>query len=128
MGHDCTRRCSGQPGARHVRFRVLHGLDVRAEDGVGNRNARIQTWQCFGSANQEWGIVFAGQYGGKDYFEFAGKTTGSLCMEVRGSSFADGAQVDQFLCAPDANQLWRLERGKRQQPLHAGQHEQRQVS
>jgi hypothetical protein len=32
-------------------------------------------------------------------------------MEVRGSSFADGAQVDQFLCAPDPNQLWRLGRG-----------------
>jgi len=83
-------------------------LDVRAEDGVGNRNARIQTWQCFGSPNQEWGTVFAGQHSGVDYFQFVGKTTGSLCMEVRGSSFSNGTQVDQFPCAPDANQLWRL--------------------
>src|SRR5664279_3229079 len=83
-------------------------LDVRAEDGVGNRNARIQTWQCFGSPNQEWGILFAGQYSGVDYFQFVGKTTGSLCMEVRGSSFSNGAPVDQFPCAPDSNQLWRL--------------------
>ena len=52
-------------------------LDVRAEDGVGNRNARIQTWQCFGSPNQEWGILFAGQYSGVDYFQFVGKTTGT---------------------------------------------------
>jgi len=29
-------------------------------------------------------------------------------MEVRGSSFSNGAQVDQFPCAPDPNQLWRL--------------------
>jgi hypothetical protein len=83
-------------------------LDVRAEDGVGNRNARIQTWQCFGSPNQEWGIVFAGQYSGLDYFQFVSKTTGSLCMEVRDSSLSNGAQIDQFLCAPDPNQLWRL--------------------
>lgn len=102
------------PAQAAVPFHELVGqgshkcLDVRAEDGVGNRNARIQTWQCFGSANQEWGIIFAGTYGGVDYFEFAGKTTGSLCMEVRDSSFANGAQVDQFPCAPDANQLWKL--------------------
>ena len=102
-------------------------LDVRAEDGVGNRNARVQTWQCFGSANQEWGIIFAGTYGGVDYFEFAGKTTGSLCMEVRDSSFSDGAQVDQFPCAPDANQLWRLGPGTGEQLVHAGLHEQREV-
>ena len=86
----------------------LHKTRTQTVFGVGNRNARVQTWQCFGSANQEWGIIFAGTYGGVDYFEFAGKTTGSLCMEVRDSSFSDGAQVDQFPCAPDANQLWKL--------------------
>jgi hypothetical protein len=31
-----------------------------------------------------------------------------LCMEVRDSSLSAGAQVDQFLCAWDANQLWRF--------------------
>ena len=58
-------------------------LDVRAEDGVGNRNARVQTWQCFGTANQEWGILFAGTYSGVDYFEFVGKTTGLIHAPAR---------------------------------------------
>ncbi|MFC4948118.1 RICIN domain-containing protein [Pseudonocardia sp. GCM10023141] len=84
-------------------------LDVRAEDG--GAGARIQTWQCFGSANQEWGVQFVGKYTGVDYFQLISKGPGGLCMEVSRSANVNGAQIDQAECSQDANKLFRLDTG-----------------
>ncbi len=82
-------------------------LDVRAEDG-GGRGSRIQTWQCFGSSNQRWTLYPVGRTSGGDtYFQIISQAPGHLCMEVRGSSFSNGAQVDQTGCSQDPGQFWR---------------------
>lgn len=82
-------------------------LDVKAEDGGGN-GSRVQTWQCFGSANQRWAIHRVGTTNtGAPYFQIVSKAPGGLCMEVRNSSFSDGAQVDVVGCSQDGNQFWR---------------------
>ena len=86
-------------------------LDVRAEDG-GGIGSRIQTWQCYGSANQRWTLYPVGRTSaGETYFQMISQAPGHLCMEVRGSSFSDGAQVDQTGCSQDGNQFWKWGRG-----------------
>lgn len=79
-------------------------LDLRAEDG-GGRNARVQQWTCFGTPNQRWATQFVTTSGGLNWFYVVSKQTGQ-CMEVRDPAQGNGAQVDQFPCAPDAQQLW----------------------
>ena len=67
-------------------------LDGRAEDG-GGKGSRVQTWPCFGSANQRWAI-----HPGRD---------DQHRRPLRHSSFSDGAQVDVTGCSQDGNQFWR---------------------
>lgn len=66
-------------------------LDIRAEDGAG-RGAPVQTWQCFGSANQRWAVHQVGTTStGVPSFQIVSQSPGSMCMEVRDSSTANGA-------------------------------------
>jgi hypothetical protein len=79
-------------------------MDLRREDG-GGRNARAQQWACFGTSNQRWATQYVMDSGGLHWFYVVSQQT-KQCLEVRDSSFSNGAQVDQFPCAPDGNQLW----------------------
>ena len=79
-------------------------LDLRAEDG-GGRNARVQQWTCFGTSNQRWATQFVVNSGGLNWFYIVSQQT-NQCMEVRDPAQGNGAQVDQFPCAPDPQQLW----------------------
>lgn len=87
-------------------------LDVRREDGGGN-GARVQAWQCFGTANQRWTMQPAGTTStGVIYYQLISQAPGHLCMEVAGSSPSNGAQIDQAGCSQDPNQFWRWGAGR----------------
>ncbi|MCW2716659.1 RICIN domain-containing protein [Pseudonocardia sp.] len=82
-------------------------LDVRREDGGGS-GSRVQLWQCFGSDNQRFTLYPVGKTStGQTYFQIISQAPGHLCMQVRGDSFANGAQIDEVGCSADLNQYWR---------------------
>ena len=93
-------------------------LDLRAQDGFTNPNARIQQWDCSGANEQQWqSHPYAWvQLPGSGIFRLAYQIKSlrsGMCVEVRGSGTVSGTQVDQNYCAPDGGsadssptQLW----------------------
>jgi hypothetical protein len=80
-------------------------VDIRSEDAAAG--ARAQLWQCYGSPNQRFTLLKAGTTStGRPYFRIVNQKAPYLCLEVRDSSLADGAQVDQIGCSQDGNQFW----------------------
>src|ERR1043165_7324488 len=94
-------------------FTHVKCLDLRAQDGFNNPNARFQQWDCSGANEQ--------QFHSHPYFHLFGDTwlyqlvnlRSGMCMEVRDGLTTPGAQIDQFPCATsgvvdtvNARQLW----------------------
>jgi len=80
-------------------------IDIRTEDSAAG--ARAQLWQCYGSPNQRFALNKVGTTpSGRPYFQIVNQKAPYLCLEVRGSSTANGAQVDQIGCSQDGNQFW----------------------
>jgi hypothetical protein len=99
------------PAAEAAPYYKLVGLgsnkcvDIRSEDAAAG--ARAQLWQCYGSPNQRFTLLKVGTMStGRPYFRIVNQKAPYLCLEVRGSSRANGAQVDQIGCSQDGNQFW----------------------
>lgn len=92
-------------------------LDVRKQDGWHNPNARVQLWSCSGAAEQQWrshayGLTPpAGEFNAQRTLWQIINLRSNMCLEVRESSTASGALVDQYPCLNGsidaiAGQLW----------------------
>lgn len=106
-----TSALPSAPAADAASYYKLVGLgsnrcvDIRSEDAAGG--ARAQLWQCYGSPNQRFTLLKVGTTSsGRPYFQIVNQKAPYLCLEVRGSSRANGAQVDQIGCSQDGNQFW----------------------
>ncbi|WP_081883543.1 RICIN domain-containing protein, partial [Glycomyces tenuis] len=76
--------------------RVLDVTDASAANG-----ASIQQWDDFGSANQRWRFVDAGE----GYWQIVSVASGKA-LDVTGASVANGAPVQQWDYVGGANQQW----------------------
>ncbi len=106
----CAATITGEPAQAAPYFKLV-GLgsnkcvDIRSEDAAAG--ARAQLWQCYGSPNQRFTLLKVGTTSsGRPYFQIVNQKAPYLCLEVRGSSLTDGAQVDQIGCSQDGNQFW----------------------
>lgn len=58
--------------------------------------------------SQDWELVPEGTGGGSNFEEITSRHSG-LCLDVDGSSTADGGNVQQWTCTGGANQHWELQ-------------------
>lgn len=92
-------------------------LDLRAQDGFNNPNARLQQWDCSGANEQQFHAhPYYWMYGNTWLYQLVNLRSG-MCMEIRDGLTTAGAQVDQFPCATsgvvdseNSRQLWRESR------------------
>jgi len=81
-------------------------VDIRAEDAAAG--ARAQLWQCYGSPNQRFTLLKVGTTStGRPYFQIVNQKAPYMCLEVRGSSFSNGARVQQWDCNATSAQMWK---------------------
>ncbi|MGY0067068.1 family 43 glycosylhydrolase [Streptomyces sp. QTS137] len=97
---------------------VYHANDSAADGCDNGRTARAQkfTWNSDGSPNLGTPVRLGASWAGPSGEPSAVSTTYTLtnrnsgkCLDVAGSSSADGADVQQYTCNGGANQRWRLE-------------------
>jgi hypothetical protein len=63
----------------------------------------VQQWACGSSKNQRWKLVSTGD----GYNELVSQNSGK-CLDVKGLSTANGANVQQWTCGSGSNQRWKL--------------------
>ncbi|APU17509.1 MULTISPECIES: RICIN domain-containing protein [Actinoalloteichus] len=75
-------------------------------NGSSANNAPVILWNCAGTNNQQWAevVVVDPGYSGVSYM-FVNRRTGK-CMDLAGSSTANGARVIQYNCHNGWNQQW----------------------
>ena len=78
-------------------------LDVTGRSTANG--AHIQQWTCNGGTNQEWYPKVVGTYAAGDIYNFINLNSGK-CVDVTGSSTANGAVVEQWPCNGGNNQKW----------------------
>ncbi|MFD3729898.1 family 43 glycosylhydrolase [Streptomyces sp. NPDC058632] len=97
---------------------VYHANDSTSDGCDNGRTARAQkfTWNSDGSPNLGTPVRLGASRTGPSGEPSAVSTTYTLtnrnsdkCLDVAGSSSADGADVQQYTCNGGANQRWRLE-------------------
>ncbi|MFF8189896.1 family 43 glycosylhydrolase [Streptomyces bobili] len=97
---------------------VYHANDAASEGCDNGRTARAQkfTWNADGTPNLGTPVRLGASQTGPSGEPSAASTTYTVrnrnsgkCLEVAGSSAADGANVQQYACNGGANQRWRLE-------------------
>lgn len=81
-------------------------LDVRREDGFFTAGARVQQYTCTLTPQQLWSWHYVTTDAvGENVFRYTNDQSG-MCMEVRGRSFDNGAQIQQNYCNGGPEQLW----------------------
>ncbi len=97
---------------------VYHANDSASEGCDNGRTTRAQkfTWNSDGSPNLGTPVALGGSLAGPSGEPSATSTTYTVtnrssgkCLDVAGSSTADGANVQQWTCNGGNNQKWRLE-------------------
>lgn len=94
-------------------FTNVKCLDLRAQDGFNNPNARFQQWDCSGANEQQFHAhPYYRLFGDRWLYQLVNLRSG-MCMEVRDGLTTAGAQIDQFPCATsgvvdsvNSRQLW----------------------
>jgi hypothetical protein len=79
-------------------------LDVRSEDGSNTSGARVQQYKCkVPDGNQAWYLEALGT--GRYNIE---NIQSGQCLDVTGSSTADGAPTQQSYCSGAESQEWKI--------------------
>lgn len=96
-----------RPERYHDAFAIVSLKSGRVVDVMGysrKNGANVQQFRDFGSKNQRWHLVAAGE----DAFRVVALHSGK-CLTVQNRGVEDGANVAQSACGSGDDQLWKIE-------------------